>query len=462
MKIQELKRKALEARKGFHALLDQQGAIKTALGDLYGQQAQAGLTDEQRAKLAKDVEAKKAEASALDARVVAAREAETAAIEAVQAEDEKLSAENETIARARAAGGKSRIDLVHDNREDKPWASFGEQMQSIVRAGSPGGSVDPRLFKAGPTGGNTTVGADGGFAVQTDFSGMLMEKAVEAAQLLPLCDSVECSENSDRMEAPYIDETSRATGSRWGGVQVFRRGEADSVADKKPKIGKFELELEDIMGLAYLTGREIRDARVMEQVTIKAFQSEVAFKIDDEIVNGTGVGMMTGMLAADCLVAHAKVAGQAAGTIKTRNISDMWASMPSRLKAGAIWIGNGEITPQIDELSIPAGAAALEPRFITYDAQGVLRIKGRPFVEIEQCAAPGTPGDFMLVNMKEFVILTKGGLKTDVSIHARFIYDEQVIRFLVAINGKPKAKAAIAPYKGTKSKSAFVALAERA
>lgn len=459
-KIQELKRKALEARKAFHALLDQSSAIKTALSGLYEQQAQAGQTDEQRAKLAKDVDAKKAEAAELEARVTAARNAETAALEALQAEEEKLAAEDATLARQGAGGAGRRIEL-HDNREDKPWASFGEQMQAIVRAGSPGGSIDPRLFKAGPTGGNTTVGADGGFAVQTDYSSMLMEKAVESAQLLPLCDSVECSENSDRMEAPYIDETSRATGSRWGGVQVFRRAEADTVADKKPKIGKFELELEDIMGLAYLTGREIRDARVMEQVTVKAFQSEVAFKIDDEILNGTGVGMMTGILEADCLVEHAIVAGQGAKTIKTRNISDMWASMPARLKAGAIWIGNGEITPQLDELSIPAGAAALEPRFITYDAQGTLRIKGRPFVEIEQCSALGQVGDFMLVNMKEYLILTKGGLKTDVSIHARFVYDEQVIRFLVAINGKPKAKAAIAPYKGEKSKSAFVALAAR-
>ncbi len=388
---------------------------------------------------------------------VAAKQAITDLDELIRAEETRIELDKNRV----SGGAVSRIEVGRDLRVDKPFASFGEQLHAVMAAATPGGSVDPRLYKAGPSGSSTGVASDAGFLVQTDFSLTLMEKAVESAQLLPLCDSIEASENSDSLTAPYIDETSRATGSRWGGVQVFRRSEAESVDAKRPKIGKFELQLEDMMGLAYQTGRELRDARAMEQVTTKSFQSEFSFKADDEIMRGSGIGMMTGLLNADCLVTQSKISGQAANTIKTGNISSMWTRMPTRLKAGSIWIGNSEITPQLDELSITAGSSALEPRFVTYGPDGVLRIKGRPFVEIEQCEALGTKGDFMLVNMKEYLVLTKGGLKTDVSIHVRFIYDEQVIRFIVPINGKPKAKSAITPYKGTATKSAFVALETR-
>jgi hypothetical protein len=58
----------------------------------------------------------------------------------------------------------------------------------------------------------------------------------------------------------YLDETSRATGSRWGGIQVYRAAEADSATAKKPQLGRWECRLEDIIGLAYITERLLRDA----------------------------------------------------------------------------------------------------------------------------------------------------------------------------------------------------------
>ena len=53
----------------------------------------------------------------------------------------------------------------------------------------------------------------------------------------------------------YIDETSRANGSRWGGVQVFRGAEADQATAKKPKFGLWERRVTDMIALAYVTER---------------------------------------------------------------------------------------------------------------------------------------------------------------------------------------------------------------
>lgn len=53
-----------------------------------------------------------------------------------------------------------RITAV-DRPKDR-FGSFGEQMAAVMRAGVPGGSVDPRLFTAGATGLNETTPSDGG------------------------------------------------------------------------------------------------------------------------------------------------------------------------------------------------------------------------------------------------------------------------------------------------------------
>jgi len=451
-RVNELKQWVLDGKAALIALLQKQGEAKSALASLL----QAETPD------AEAIGKARVTAKDLDGKVTAGREALQAHEEALHAEEQRLALEDAKIA-ARSA------TVIKDNGEDKPWSSFGEQLQAVVAAGAPSGMqnvpgagrVDPRLFKAGPSGGSTGVASDAGFLVHTDYSTALLEKAVAASVLLPLCDKFEAGPDSDSMEAPYIAETSRATGSRWGGVQVYRRAEADTVTAKKPTLKNFELRLEDMMGLSYLTGREIRDARIMQQVVEKAFQAEFAFKMDDEIFRGNGVGQMTGIKNAACTVEIAKAAGQAAATLVNRNISDMWVAMPTRLKSGSVWFYNCELGPQLDNLSIVAGTAALEPRFVAYGPDGILRIKGRPAIEIEHCDAPGTVGDFVLLNLGEFAVLTKGGLKTDTSIHVRFLYDEMAIRFMIAINGKSKWDSAVAPFKGSVSKSPFVTLAAR-
>ena len=83
---------------------------------------------------------------------------------------------------------------------------------------------------------------------------------MEESVLANRCTLIDIGEGSDGIELPYIDETSRATGSRWGGVQVYRRAEADTVTASKPKLGMLEIRLEDLMGICYTTDRAMRDA----------------------------------------------------------------------------------------------------------------------------------------------------------------------------------------------------------
>lgn len=348
---------------------------------------------------------------------------------------------------------------------DKPFASDGEFYQTVAAAygadveGMRVSDATARLM-AGATGGSTQP-ADGGFPIGKERSMAMLNRADEQAVLVPLCDTYEVSEGFDGVEMPVIDETSRATGSRWGGVRAYRRAEARTVEDVQVKYGEFDVRLEDLMAVAYLTERQLKDARVTAQILNKAVSSEFAFKQDDEIVRGNGGGEMTGYMNADALVTVDAESGQAADTVVPDNISKMWRAMPTRNKKNAVWVFNGELGPTLDKLFIPAGVGALEPRFIQYGPDGILRIKGRPCLEIEQASAPGDVGDFALVDFSEYLLARQGGMESDESIHVRYLYRERAFRFFLRVNGRPKWKSTIAPYKGNVSKSPYVVLGAR-
>lgn len=427
--------------------------------------------------------------AAIEARTESITEDEKARDDALNAKIADLKAEVERIERAQAntaaaaeaEGTGSRISGGHDRFLDKPWGpeipanasdhertklmeiGLGNFLGAVAQANTPGGGVDPRLIRADVSGASSGVPSDGGYFVRTDYSDFLLGRGIEQSMLAPMCDTVPIGENSDGLEAPMFDETSRATGSRWGGVRVYRAAEADTVTATKPKFGKFDLRLEDLMGLAYATDRLLRDATQIGAIFARAFASEFAFKIDDEIVRGSGAGECLGILNAGATVSQAKETGQAADTVVANNLSKMWARLHARSRGNAVWLYNQELEPQLDQLSIVMGTAGASPHFVTYGPDGVLRIKGRPVRAIEQASAPGDVGDIMLVNLGEYVLITKGGIQADESMHVRFIYNERTFRWVYRINGQPKWADPLTPYKGsaTATQSPFITLAAR-
>lgn len=344
----------------------------------------------------------------------------------------------------------------------QPFTCLGEQLVAIVQAGM-GLPTDPRLF-GGPSGGAANVGVDGGYLIQKDFVPELMKAGFESGTLASKCSQHEVSANADGLEVPYVNETSRATGSRWGGVQVYRRPEAETVTATKPKIGLWEVRLEDLMGLAYLTDRLSQDAAAMEGVFREAFVDEFGFVLDDEIFRGTGVGRCLGILNSGATVSIAKEAGQLGGTIDAINISKMWAAILPRSKANGAWFINTEINTQLDQMQIGTGTSGqlvyMPPGGLSGQPYGTL--KGRPVYEIEQASALGTVGDIAFLDLSQYKLVSKGGMQQAESIHVRFIYGEKTLRWLTRVNGAPKLKTSITPYKGATALSPFVTLATRA
>lgn len=352
--------------------------------------------------------------------------------------------------------------------EDKQ-ATFGELLQGVAMLNTPGQAhlipehVKAEMFAA--SGASAGVSADGGVLIRNEWSTALLDKAQEASQLLGKCDSFPIGEGNDGIEAPYINETSRATGSRWGGVQVYRAAEAATVTATKPALAKFELRLEDMMGIAYATDRSLRDATLLEAIFMKAFASEFAFKFDDEVLRGTGTGQCLGILNADCTVQQAKETAQTADTIKAENVLKMYNRMLPRDIGGAEWYVNVECLPQLWTMNIAVGTAGgqlvyMPPGGLTQAPYGTLL--GRPVNVIEQCSGLGDVGDIIFANFKEYAVISKA-MTADQSMHLRFLYNERAFRWVYPIIGKPKLASAITPYKATTATtlSPFVTLQAR-
>lgn len=381
--------------------------------------------------------------------------------------EEEIRAWDESIGRAEKLLAIEPEDRSTEKPEVKPtpakdtekrFSSFGEQLMAAYRAAMPGGKVDERLSTRAASGLNETTPSDGGFLVQQDFVTELLKRTYETGILASKVKKIPISTNANVMKINAIDEDSRANGSRWGGVQTYWEGEADELTASKPKFRQMELSLKKLTGLCYATDELLQDAAALEAVIRQAFAEEFGFKIDDAILSGSGEGEPLGILNSGAIVTVAKEASQT-DTITVENLIKMWNRLWSRSRANAVWYINQELEPYLYTLKIgdkpvyiPAGGLSEKPYGTLF---------GRPVVPIEQCSAAGEVGDIILADIGQYLLIDKGGIKSASSIHVRFLYDENVFRFIYRVDGKPIWTKPLTPYKGSATVSPFVTLAKR-
>lgn len=348
---------------------------------------------------------------------------------------------------------------------DKKWkGGMGEFLQAVATASKPGGKMDSRLsFQGSASGLNETVTSEGGFLLEDDFISGLTDSMMSQSEVASRIRMIPIGAGTNRLRALGIDETNRANGSRWGGVQAYWQAEAETVNASKPKFREIDLPLQKLIALCYVTDDLLQDASALDAIIRQAYADEMSFKIDEGIICGSGVGMPLGILNSDAMVTIAKESGQTTGTLLYQNILKMWASMPARFRKNAVWFINQEIEPQLYTMSLTVGSAGA-PVFMPSGGASTdpySTLFGKPIIPIEQCSALSTKGDIILTDPTQYIGIEKNTLQTDVSIHVRFVYDESVFRFIYKFNGAPYRNKPITPYKGNITLSPFVTLASR-
>lgn len=355
---------------------------------------------------------------------------------------------------------------------EKGFRTFGDQLLAVARSAinaRQGGQVDPRLvrgeseYSRAPTGAGEVDPSGGGFLVQTDFATAVFARAYDMGQLLGRVRKLSISGNSNGIKIPGVDETSRATGSRWGGVQSYWLGEGGTATTSKPKFRLIELDLKKLMANWYVSDELLRDASVVNSIANEAFAEEITFASEDSIFRGTGSGQPQGFMNSPAKVSVPKEAGQASKTLVYENVLKMWSRLWGRSRQNAVWLINQDVEPQLYALSQVIGTAGVP---VYLPANGISgapygTLFGRPVIPVEYCDTVGNEGDIVLVDLSQYVLADKGGVEAASSMHVAFLTDEMVFRIIYRLDGQSIWHSALTPYKGANTLSPFITLAAR-
>jgi len=359
---------------------------------------------------------------------------------------------------------------VRDLLADDPQGGFptyGELCRVVHAASGPGARIDDRLIRLNAAQGQTTtVGEEGGFVVAPEYSNKLLERAMNILPVLGQCDRLTLGGNSITVIG-MADHDRSGTTYRHGGVVVYWTDEADQITRSSLKFHKVDLKLAKITALSYSTEEELADSFINFGDRLLTKQATaIADELVEAIMYGNGVGRPQGAFASDACVSVAKETGQAADTVVFENAVKMSAALWSTSRAQANWYHNAECLPQLRTMYIAVGAGGVPVYLVGNSAVGGApnTLDGRPIFETEHCEALGDAGDIVLGDFSQYLLATKGTIKTAMSIHLRFDYDETAFKSTFRVDGKPAWDTTLKPRKGASATrvSPFVKLAARA
>ena len=383
-----------------------------------------------------------------------------AEVEGLNAKEERLMATENLTPKDFAPVPQA--DPAQPEADSKEWRSFGDFLSAVIKADT-GHGTDQRLIESRQSGLNEGVPSEGGFLVQTDHVNELLKRTYELGALASRARKIPISANANGLTINAINETSRATGSRWGGVQSYWLHEAGTKTSSMPAFREMELKLKKLIGLCYATDELLQDTTALESIITQAFSEDFAWMIDNAIYRGNGVGQPLGITGHAATIPVAAEAGQAANTILYENIVNMWSRMWARSRGNAVWFINQDIEPQLFTMSLAVGVGGV-PVYMPAggaSASPYGQLMGRPVVPVEHASTLGTIGDISLFDLSQYLMIDKGGIQTAQSIHVKFVYDESVFRFVYRCDGQPMWNLPLTPANGTNTLSPFVQLATR-
>lgn len=360
----------------------------------------------------------------------------------------------------KSAEDSVKVTVTHDPA-DNPFGSIAEQCKAVKDyTKTLGRKADPRLMRLmaetkAVQGAAEGVPSDGGILLDATLVAEVIKPVHEDGAFSGAVRRLPVGSNSNFGYINGVDETSRATGSRWGGIRGYRLAEGDSLTKSKPQFTRLNWELKKYGVLVYGTDELLADAAQFSAIVEQGSREELSFMLNDDILNGLGVSGAKGVMTGGALIT---VTRDTASKVLHADIVSMWARMDTRSKGNAAWYINAEVQPQLDALYFSTGADGIASPFVSYGQDGVMRIYGRPVVETEFNPALNTTGDILLADMSQYLMWEKQGVQAQSSIHVEFLTDQEVFRFIYRADGMPAVNSPITPYKGVSTRSPFVCL----
>lgn len=355
-------------------------------------------------------------------------------------------------AQPKVKGGYA-VDVTEDETDRSLKANpftAAEFFQAVKMAEMYPGQEERRLLPFKASGLNEATPSQGGYLLPPQIAAGIHENMWSVGSVLSRFNPIRVTGNSLTINA--VDETSRADGSRMGGVRGYWLAEAAQKTASKPKFRQIELKLKKVAALCYATDELLDDASALASWISNEVPNELRFNVEAAIINGDGAGKPAGILKSGSLVTVAKRTD--ANEIDAYDIGKMWARrLPGY--TDYVWFVNPAIYPQLLNLTIgdmPVFAPSVRPD-VPFGS-----LLGRPVIENEYCPNLGTAGDILLASPSAYALITKGGVEAASSIHIKFDYDETAFRFVYRVDGQPYYNTPITAYDAVNTVSPFVAL----
>lgn len=303
--------------------------------------------------------------------------------------------------------------------------------------------TDPRLAAA--SGMNTTVPSEGGFLVQPEHVKGIMGRAYKIGTILPRVTKVN-TDSEGKTFVPYVHETSRKDGSRFGGLSLTWTAEGETVTPSAPSFARLQLRRKRAIGLCYVTDEMLHaGSGATEEYLTSIFAAATTDALENVIVAGSGSGQPLGILSAPGRIEVDRTAG---GQIQAGDVRAMYARLWGPARRRAVWLAN--------ESTGDALLALADSNLTTFEDGGLV-LCGRPVLFTEHVPALGTAGDLSLVDMSDYC-LAMDDLRLDYSPHLKFAEGEGAFRLLIGADGTSTWATSITPRNGSTTLSGVVVL----
>ncbi|NUU44550.1 phage major capsid protein [Tardiphaga robiniae] len=329
---------------------------------------------------------------------------------------------------------------------------FSAFLLAVARQDSDGGDLrDARLvMEAVALGQNEGFGNQGGFLVPEEFIERLWARVFAAGSILARCDRLPSTKGKN-ITIPAIADGGIA---RFGGVQTYWTDEAAPAPETGLKIEQVKLTLRKLLSLIYVTDELLQDAPVLAATIERLFSLAAAFKIEREVINGTGAGLPLGVLKSPSLITVEKDVGQAAASVSTTNLSGMVSRLWGPSHQRAVWLMSNDVFGQVLALEQDG------PTLIETGPNGERLLHQMPVELSEHTSVLGSTGDILLADFSQYLLAEREPNLLS-SIHVRFLTDESAFKFRYRVDGAPAWAETITPENSTVTQSPFIALGAR-
>ena len=327
---------------------------------------------------------------------------------------------------------------------------FSEYLQAVKMSAY--GKHDQRLLNAITTygGDGGPSGDSGGFSVPPQFSSTITSIVTGEESLVAKFNPIMTSSN--QVVLPTDETTPYGT----TGIYAEWLGEAGAMSARAPSLKQVNIPLFKVGAMVHLSEELMDDSPAIESHVNRKVGQAIASKVNEAILNGTGLAKPLGLLKAPGLVTVAETAGSA--TIMAADLATMLATMIPESVNNCFWLCHNTVLPYLWTLTL----GQMPIMISDFKVSPYGSMLGRPVHVTEYCQTFNTVGDIMLVSPDGYAVAVKtGGIQTAASIH--FAFDQQLnsLRATMRIGGTPLASTYTARKNGTAYLSHIIAMAAR-